>query len=327
VLVVIALALTGCYRLPPDRRAQADQLTGRIRDMPGVVAASSDMANSFAQGNVHFWLSVQVAEDITADQLAAITARYLDDLRAVDYPGYQTELDIRRGWNLFAIDSGQHPVTNADQVIAQARDWVALRHEFPGATVSLRATITHPADAPVDADRAHPALGAIELPDPADYIAVTAAVTALGAQFPQLASGGWTISASKAHPADITTSQRLPTSQELGVWNTVNADQTIPHIDAMTINAPVTPPVWMSEKTVSHDPAIATALADKHLPIVATLPAPLFYTATDQLQAHRNYSGRATAPVAITTGGCTPRDYRPDPTEQSLINIYETCRR
>jgi hypothetical protein len=60
---------------------------------------------------------------------------------------------------------------------------------------------------------------------------------------------------------------------------------------------------------------------------VATLPAPLFYTATDQLQAHRNYSGRATAPVAITTGGCTPRDYRPDPTEQSLINIYETCRR
>lgn len=204
---------------------------------------------------------------------------------------------------------------------------MALRHEFPSATVSLRATITHPTDAPVDADRGHPDLGAIELPDPADYIAVTAAITTLGARFPQLASGTWTISASKTDPASITTSRRLPTSQELGVWNTLNADQTIPHIEAMTVNAPLTPPVWISEKTVSRDLAIATALADKHLPIVAILPAPLLYTATDQLQAHRNYNGHSTAAVAITTGGCTPRDYRPDPAEQKLIDTYETCRR
>src|ERR1700761_718707 len=126
------------------------------------------------------------------------------------------------------------------------------------------------------------------MPD-AEYTALTAAVSTLATRFPQLAVGVWTLGAGKDRPAEITTSQRLPTPQELGVWNAVNADQTIPHGAAMTINAPAAPPVWISEQALSHDPATAVALAVRHLPIVATLPAPLLYSATDQLQGHRDY--------------------------------------
>jgi hypothetical protein len=325
LLVVIALTLTGCYRLPPDRRAQADQLASEIRSLPGVAAVSSDLADRFAEGNVHLWLSVDVIDGINADQIATITTRYLDALRTVGYPGYQTELDIHHGWNRFAVDSGPQLLTNADQIIGQARDWAALRHEFPAATITLSAAISHPTSGAAERDRGHPVIGTIDMPD-ADYNAVSAATSTLGARFSHLATGTWTLGAGKTRAAVITASQRLPTPQELRVWNTLTADQRIPHAEAMTINAPATPPVWISEKIFSHDPAAALALAVGHLPVVATLPAPLLYTATDQLQGHRDYNNRTTAPVAVTIAGCTPRTYRPDPAEQNLINTYETCR-
>ena len=325
LLIVIALSLAGCSHPPPDRRAQADQLASQIRSLPGVTAADSDLTDRVAEGNVHFWLSVDVTADVGTDQVAAITGRYLDAVRAGDYPGYETELDIRHGPNVFTVDSRQHVAANTDQIIDQARDWVALRNQFPSATVTLSATMSYPPSGPGGHDRGHPSFGAIDMPE-ADYAALTTAVSTLGAKFPELAVGVWALGAGKIRPAEITTSQRLPTPQELGVWNTVNADQTIPHGAAMTINAPGAPAVWISERTFSHDPAIAVALAVRHLPIVATLPAPLLYTATDQLQGHRDYNNRTTAPVAVTIGGCTPRTYRPDPTEQKLINSYETCR-
>jgi hypothetical protein len=68
-------------------------------------------------------------------------------------------------------------------------------------------------------------------------------------------------------------------------------------------------------------------LARQHLPIVATLPPPVLYTASDQAQGHVNYWGQVTAPVAVTVDGCTARSYPPAPGEQALINIYERCRR
>ena len=88
-------------------------------------APSSDLANSVAEGAVYLWLSVEVAEDITADQLAAITTHYRDELRTVDYTDYQTEFDVRRDWNVFTVDSDTRPVTNGDQITEQARRWVA----------------------------------------------------------------------------------------------------------------------------------------------------------------------------------------------------------
>jgi hypothetical protein len=327
-LVAAALLLVGCAQVAPDRRAQADDLTNHIRSMPGVLSATSDLTDSIPEGNVHFWLSVDVAEDVTAEQVAAVTTRYFDALRSVDYSDYDTELNVHRGDDLFAVDSGLHPVVNVDQVVGEARDWVALRREFPSATVNLRAAVIHSADATLpDPQKGHPTFGAIEFPDPADYTAVTAAATTLGARFPQLAGGIWTIDASKAHPATVTSSKRLPTPAELDVWSKLNADQAIPHVDALTINAPQTPPVWISEQTLTHDPAVALQLATDHLPIVATLPRPVLYTATDQLQGRRDFNVRTTGPVAVTIGGCTVRTYRPAPNEQRFIDAYENCRR
>ena len=96
----------------------------------------------------------------------------------------------------------------------------------------------------------------------------------------------------------------------------------------MTINGPFVAPVWFGEQTRSHDLHAAFELAHSHLPMVATLPGPMLYTASDQLGGRINGYGRATAPIAVTVGGCTDRDYlvyQPPPAEQALIDEYERC--
>lgn len=333
---VAAVVLAACDVHPPDRHPQADLLTQQIRTMPGVVAVGNELADSFAQDMVYVRFDVQLADDISADHLAAITSRYLEGLRAADYTDYRTELDARRGArDVFVIDSGEGAVTNGDQIIGQARSWVAMRREFHGASIRFSATVTHPPSQQSARDGGHPSVGSIELSEGADYTAVTATIATLATNFPEVAAGDWTVSAGKEHPADIRTSQRLPSAKEMEVWNTLNAEQSIAHADTMTINGPVpgpewmpaTGPMWVSEKTQSRDLDVAVALARHHLPMLATLPAPVFYTATDQYQGHLGAEGQATGPLAITIGGCTRRTYRPAAAEQALIDSYETCRR
>jgi len=325
-VLAAALVAAACNANPPDRRAQVDALTRQIRGMPGVVAATGTTADDVAQGRVYVELDVDVADHITGDQLAAITSRYLDHLRSVDYRGYQTEFDARSGWNVFAIDNNDRAITNGDQIVQQARDWVAMRTQFPGSTVRLHATVSHGTDPSANRDGGHLSGGAIDLPDTADYTAVTATVTTLAARFPGLAGGDWTVGAGRQHPADIKTAKRFPTPQELDVWTKLNADQTIPHVDALTINGPTTGPVWVSEQTVTADAGVDVQLAGQHLPVVATLPPPVLYTASNEIQGHLNYYGQATAPLAVTVGGCTARTYRPAPGEQVLVNAYEKCK-
>ena len=123
---------------------------------------------------------------------------------------------------------------------------------------------------------------------------------------PDLAGLNWNINAGKQHPAELSTSLRLPDPAEIGVWNRLNADQSIAHIDRLVINGPATP-VWFSEKTThSHDVAVAVKLARRHLPVVAELPPPVLYSAGDQLSGHVG----AGAPPAGQFGhcwGCTHR--------------------
>ncbi|MCX2933808.1 hypothetical protein ORI20_26400 [Mycobacterium sp. CVI_P3] len=327
---LIALtALTGCAPGVPDRSADAQALAARVRQFPGVVAATADFADSQAQGLVYFRLYVDVSDGLTADQAAAITARYLRDLGGGKYTGYRMELDLRRGWNLFAVDSGTLAITNTDQIVAQARDWATLRHEFPSATVTIRSTITHPGRQLTVQQGGQSNLAVLELGDPSDYTGVITAVRTLSGRFPHLAGLDWTVDAGKEQPAEIKTSRRLPTAAELGVFDRLNADQSIPHIDRLRINGPVTAPVWFSEKTIgSHDVAVALQLARAHLPVVATLPAPVLYSASDQLSGHIGGRGFARGPVVVTVGGCTRHDplvYVPIPDERHLIAQYEAC--
>ncbi|WP_018599825.1 hypothetical protein [Mycobacterium sp. 155] len=86
--------------------------------------------------------------------------------------------------------------------------------------------------------------------------------------------------------------------------------------------------MWIAAQTRSHDPTEAITLARQHLPLLRELPAPVLYTSSDQIQGHITGDGRATAPVAITVGGCTDRDtlvYHSPPAEQELITAYEKC--
>jgi hypothetical protein len=323
LLVTASLMVAACTASPPDRHAQVDHLTQQLRTMPGAAAADNTFSDNVPQGPVFFEVDVDVLDDVTGDQLAAITSAYLDDLRTQDYSGYRAALVVRHGDNQFVLDTGDRPVTNRDQVLAQARSWVALRHQFAGSTVTLHAAVGHDGDTP-----SHPPVtsGSIELPDAADYLAVGAAVGTLATEFGDLAAGNWKISTGKQHPAEIRTSGRLPTPQEMQLWNTLNADQSIPHADVFTINGAVTGPLWVSERIPAHDNDMAARLAQQHLPIVARLPAPVLYSATDQYQGHISFRGLATGPVTILIGGCMKRDYIPAPAEQALIDRYETCR-
>ncbi|HEX4588241.1 MAG TPA: hypothetical protein VH185_09810 [Mycobacterium sp.] len=330
-IVLIVLLLAACQTNPPDRRADVRSFTDQIRAMPGVVSVSDDVADSRAQAMVYFTVYVDATDDLTADQLAELTTRYLRELRIGKYAGYRAELDVRHGWNLFAVDSGKLPVINSDQIVRQAREWVAIRGEFPGATIRLRATISHPDGQMPLQEYGHSNAATITLSGGADYAAVAATARKLSDRFPGLTGIDWTISAGKEHPAQIVTSQRLPNAAELDAWSRLNSDQSIPHIDRLRINGPVTPPVWISEETTqSRDVAVALQLAQRHLPIAATLPAPVLYSASDEISGHIGGQGYARGPVAVTIGGCTKHDplvYRPIPPEQALINRYEACAR
>lgn len=323
VLIAALLTVAACAAVPPDRRSQVDRLTEQVRALPGVISANSTFNDNAAAGPSYFELDVNVVDNIAADQLATIASTYLDNLQADNYTGYRAEMDVRSPGDVFLVDSGGRPVNNRDQIVAQARSFVALRDQFRGGTVGLRATTSHAGDPP---GRAVPSSGAIQLRDTADYVAVAAAVDTLARAFGELSDGEWTITAGRQHPAEIHTSRRLPNAHEMDLWNVLNADQSIPHADVFTINGAVTGPLWVSEKTPADDVAMALRLAELHLPIVAKL-APVLYSASNQYQGRIGFSGQATGPVTVLVGGCIKRDYRPSPAEQTLIDKYGNCRR
>ena len=175
-----------------------------------MVAVNSHTEHSQAQGMVYFHLAVDVSAGMTGDQAADITTRYLREIADGRYTGYRVELDLRRGWNLFAVDSGRLPIANPDEIVAQAHDWVALRSEFPSATATMRATVVHPGGQLTAQEAGHSNLARLELGDAANYLAVSAAARTLAERFPGLAILDWTIDAGKEHPAEIETSRRLP---------------------------------------------------------------------------------------------------------------------
>ncbi|MHA7663136.1 hypothetical protein [Mycolicibacterium sp. HS_4_1] len=298
--------------------------------MPGVRSVHADYANHWSAGTVMFSIHLDAADNLTADNLAAIVDTYLRNLSSGRYRYYHSELDVRHGWNVFAVDSSDRPVANMAQILDQARDWIALRAMLPGATVALRSTISHPVAHLTPRETESSNLANIDLPENAHGVGIATAVSTIVAHFPYLAVLNWTVSA--AHAQDrIAFTGRFPTSSELDLWRQLTSDQTIAHTDSMQINGPVTPPVWLSEATPGTDAVdVALALASRHLPLAATLPAPVLYTAGSQLSGHIGGYGVSRGPVAITVGGCTRRDlavYQPTAGEQALIDRYETCRR
>ncbi len=312
---------------PPDRQPQLDQLAQQLQHMPGVKAATDKLVNDPDHGQVYFNVEVQLADDITADQLVGITDRYLDSLRTVDYAPYKGNFRARRGFDYLTIDTGAHDITNADQIKQQARSWVDMLHEFPDATLFFRPTIVVGKDAPANQVVNHPSSGTITIPIDADFSDVASTFATLEGKFADLSSGEWKVIAGKSLGGGIETLGRLPNQAEIEVWNRLNGDQFIPHIDVMSIDSSGNgPPLWVSEGPQSADPDIAIRLARAHLPIVATLPPPILYTASDQMERRLDSQGRAVGPVAITIGGCTQRAYQPSPAEQELIDQYEKCK-
>jgi hypothetical protein len=331
ILILLVVLLAACHAAapsPPDRQPQLDQLTQQLRSMPGVTAASNKLVKDTTDGQANLHVYVEVADDITGDHLAAVVAGYLDNLRAVNYSPYQTNFQARQGFNYFAIDSDHEVVTNGDQIQREARIWVAMLHEFPGATVYFRPTIVLGKARSASRPQRTPSAGTVTVPVDADYTAVAATFTTLAAKFPDLGSGDWKVIAGKSLGGGIESFGRLPNAAEIDVWNKLNADQSIPHLDVMAIDSPSTAaPLWVSEGPQSPDLDVRIRLSQQHLPIVATLPAPVFYTASDQLERRVNNEGKAVGPVSVTVGGCTQRAYQPSPAEQALIDQYEKCGR
>lgn len=330
VVVSLLLLLCGCDATVPDRRADVERLSRQLESMPGVQAVDIAYANNWAQGTVLFTIHAKAAETVSADQLAAIVGTYLGDLKSGRYRSYHTELDVRRGRSVFAVESSDQPIANARQVIDQARDWITLHDKLIGATVTVRATIRHPSGRLTPREMESSNQADIELPEGAHSVDVANAVDTIAAHFPHLAVLASAVSAA-LELNQIAFTGRFPTATELDLWRQLAADQSIPHTDSMRINGPVTPPVWLSETTTgTHDVDVALALATRHLPLAARLPAPVLYTASDQTSGHIGAHGAARGPVAVTIGGCTPRDplvYRPSSSEHALIRRYEACHR
>jgi hypothetical protein len=326
----VSLLLSGCGTAVPERRADVDRLGEQLRSMPGVQSVDTDYADQPARGRVLFAAHVQIAADATTDQLAALTGAYLEALRAGKFRGYRSELDVRKGWNIFAVSSDDRPITNADQIIGQARDWISLRNTLIGATVTLRATVGHPAGSPPPRDMPISNRAEVELPENIHSVDIATAVGTIAARFPRLAVLDWTVGAAQ-QLNQIAFVRRFPAAKELDVWRALITDQSIPHADSLRINGPVTPPIWIAEATTTTDSAeVALDLAQRHLPVVAQLPAPVLYTASDQLSGHIGGFGTARGPVAVTIGGCTPRDplvYKPKAAELALAQRYENCHR
>lgn len=326
--VAVSLLLSGCSATVPDRRADVDRLVAQLGSMPGVQSVDTDYADRPAQGRVLFAAHVQIADNATADQLAAVAGAYLTALSTRKFRGYRSELDVRKGWNIFAVDSDDRPIVNADQIIDQARDWIALRNSLIGATVTLRATVGHPAGAVSPRDVPISNRAEIALPENSHTTDIATAVSTIAERFPGLAVLDWTVGAAK-QLNQIAFVRRFPAAKELDIWRQLSADQSIPHADSLRINGPVTPPIWVAEATTATDSVdVALDLAQRHLPVVAQLPAPVLYTASDQLSGHIGGLGTARGPVAVTVGGCTLRDplvYKPKAAEQTLAQRYETC--
>ena len=311
---------------PPDRQPQLDQLTQQLQKMPGVTGATNKLVNDPDHGQAYFNVEVHLAGDVTGDQLAAVTGKYLDDLRTVDYAPYKGNFRARRGFDYFTIDSGSPDVDNVDQINGQARGWVNLLREFPDATVYFRPTVVIGKGSSANQGDSHRSSGTITIPIDADYTGVASTFAVLGAKFADLGSGEWKVIAGKSLGGGIETSGRLPNQAEIDVWNKLNGAQFIPHIDVMSIDSSGNgPALWVSEGPQSADPDVAIRLARAHLPIVATLSPPILYTASDQMERRLDSQGRAVGPVAITIGGCTQRAYQPSPAEQQLIDQYEKC--
>lgn len=329
-IVTALVPLAGCSAKVPDRRADVDNLSAQLGSMSGVTAVHADYANRWAEGAVMFSIHVDVAASLTADELASIVDTYLRNLSSGRYRYYHTELDVRHGWNVFAVDSSDRPISNVAQILDQARDWIALRAMLPGATVALRSTISHPLAHLTPREIGSSNVADIDLPASAHGVGIATAANTIATHFPYLAMLNWTVSATQAQDR-IAFTGRFPTSAELDLWRQLSSDQTIAHTDSMQINGPVPPPVWLSEATTGTDAVdVALALAARHLPLAASLPAPVLYTASSQLSGHIGGYGVSRGPVAITIGGCTRRDllvYRPTVGEQALIDRYETCRR
>ena len=303
-------------------------MSEQLGAMPGVARISFDHHNDPNRGLMVFTVHATVIDNLTAAQARAVVDRYLADTGGNTFSGYSSELDLDLGWNTFAIDSIAAPITNREQIVGQAGDWVTLRQTFPASTVTMRATVAHPAGAPVRQDAQRTNLARVDLAAGSNAATVADAAALVASRFAYLAAMNWTVSAGQ-QPAQIKFTRRTPTDAELHVWRALNADQRIPHVDVMRINGPVTPQVWISEKTTaSHEVATALQLAARHLPMVATLPAPVLFSASDQLSGNIGGLGFARGPVSVTIGGCTPRDrlvYQPGPAERALINAYERC--
>lgn len=321
--------LSGCDTRVPDRRDDVDRLSAQLGSMPGVQAAHADYANHWAEGAVMFAIHLDATESLTADELASVVDTYLQNLASGRYRDYHTELEVRRGWNVFAVDSSDRPIANTAQILDQARNWIALRTTLPGATVALRSTISHPLAHLSPREIGSSNRADIELPEGTHSMDIAGAVSTIAARFPYLAVLNWTVSAARAQD-QIAYTGRFPTAAELELWRRLTTDQTIAHTDSMQINGPVTPPVWLSEATGTDTLDVALALATQHLPLAATLPVPVLYTAGSQLSGHIGGYGVSRGPVAVTIGGCTRRDlavYQPTVGEQALIHRYETCHR
>ncbi|MFF2082749.1 hypothetical protein ACFVVM_03200 [Nocardia sp. NPDC058176] len=331
--MVAAVLLTGCA-IPtqgPDqteRDSWSRAIETAIQALPGVVDASHLFDYEGKSRTYHSRLAVQLEDDATPDEAAAVVRTMGAQPLPSQYEGDQTEVDLDRMPDSFTANwrFGRDVSREATSAHAWARlsapgtqvDWLSRGNDVNNMSNAIR----------------------LEAGSEAEPHHATAAMRRIIQDFPELAPNEWTMSTvsvesgsdehSKLGPGWHNPGRRLPTppdgrrfpsDRELDLWEWFLTDQSSPFI----VDISIYDPSGRTGRTMDveiHPPAgqqitaaQAIQLAERHLPYLAQPGAVIDYTI-----------GTSVQPVfAVFIGGCQPSWREVPPESQPYARQYERC--
>ncbi|MGW4845250.1 hypothetical protein [Nocardia brasiliensis] len=289
----------------------------------------------------NFAAEVVLTDEAAPEQTTAVLETFRNRLAAASIElRRRAEIEFRHRTSTFKVGGAGFALA-ADRVA----QWHALRRAFPGEELNWvyrwASYCCYAADSGdlVSEGAKGAGLISLKLVDAHGFEAITDAYRLLMREFPDLKNAEWQIETSTPGTGLMRMMHRYPTELDFSVWQRLNEDQTPPHNVLMVSEDALSShlPPHVTEQLRSADPEAMKLLAEKHLPIVATLSASsvgyLATAAPDDLLSPLGgriiHAGQETPPhdmsLYVDIGRCGARSYPPSPTERVLAKKYEIC--
>ncbi len=316
------------------RAREARDIEDALRRMPGVEHVSTEVRDNFSA-------TVVLTDEATPEQTTAVLETFRNRTAAASTElRRRTDIEFRQRTSTFKV-GGAGLAMAADRVA----QWHALSRAFPGDELnwiyrwaSYCCYAVGPGDL-VSEGAKGAGLISLKLVDANSSEAIADAYRLLMREFPDLKNAEWQVETATPEHGLMRMVHRYPTELDFSVWQRLNEDQTPPHNVLMVsddaLSSHQSPHV--TEQLRSADPEAMKLLAEKHLPIVATLSASsVAYLATaapddllSPLGGRIIHAGQEMPPhnlsLYVDIGRCGARSYPPSPTERVLAKKYEIC--